>query len=86
MCYSRCKINVIQPADKKLTSYYVAFNQEKVKQALYKAIELTIADAKMESETFSSLSTITMQQDNVRDAYICGYTNNNFTVTKINLK
>jgi hypothetical protein len=86
MGYSRCKINVIQPAYKKLAYCYVPFNQAKVKQALYKAIEPTTADVKMESEFFSSLSTITIKQDKVRDAYICGYMTNNFAAANRNLK
>lgn len=69
-----------------LASYYVKFNQEKAKQALYKAIELTPVEGKMESEIFSSLSTINMKQDNFRDAYIWAYVAKEFVVTDINLE
>jgi hypothetical protein len=69
-----------------LASYYVKFNQAKAKQALYKAIELTPVDAAMESEIFSSLSTISMKQDNFRDAYIWAYVAKDFAVADIDLE
>ncbi|MFQ3234541.1 MAG: hypothetical protein ACI9C4_000092 [Paraglaciecola sp.] len=69
-----------------LASYYVKFNQAKAKKALYKAIELTSVDAEMESEIFSSLSTINMKQDNFKEAYIWAYVAKNFAVADIDLQ
>ena len=69
-----------------LASYYVKFNQAKAKQALYKAIELTPLDGEMESDIFTSLSTINMKQDNFRDAYIWAYVAKDFAVAGINLE
>lgn len=68
-----------------LASYYVKFDLEKAKGALYKALSLYTEDQDIDTNIFVSLSTINLKQENYPEAYIWAYLAHEFKVENISL-
>lgn len=68
-----------------LASYYVKFDLEKAKRALYQALSLYTKDDDIDTEIFISLSTINLKQENYPDAYVWAYAAREFKVANISL-
>ncbi|WP_339766792.1 DUF2989 domain-containing protein [uncultured Paraglaciecola sp.] len=68
-----------------LASYYVKFDLEKAKNALYQALSLYNQEDEIDTEIFISLSTINLKQENYPEAYVWAFVANEFKVANVNL-
>lgn len=68
-----------------LASYYVKFDLDKAKHALFTALSLYSEDQEIDTDIFVSLSTINLKQENYADAYVWAYVASEFDVQNISL-
>lgn len=68
-----------------LASYYVKFDLEKAVSSLYRALELYTEKDEVDSEIFTSLSTIYMKLEDFKHAYVWGKVAEEFSKKSINL-